>query len=149
MNLGLQHSLGQWTTDTNLASRGSMDHRVILRRPKLENERFFISGILSLLRTQARSWGWAMCLECKPQAAVHHLFGPTQQGRVPTTTAFSHTCHCLSPSLAHHHSVLHLSYLSIIYLCIVVALETAMCRTLYFFAPTALYANIHCSKSLD
>lgn len=71
------------------------------------------------------------------------------KGVSPSTTAFSHTCHCLSPSLAHHHSVLHLSYLSIIYLCIVVALETAMCHTLYFFAPTALYANIHCSKSLD
>lgn len=36
MNPSLQHGLGQWTTDTKVASRGSMHHRGLSRRSNSE-----------------------------------------------------------------------------------------------------------------
>lgn len=53
VNLWLQHSLGQQTTDSNMASRGSTNHRDLSRESILENEPFFILDILLLLRTRA------------------------------------------------------------------------------------------------
>lgn len=46
MNLSLQHGLGQWFIDTKVASRGSTDHSVFLRRFNPGNELFFILDIL-------------------------------------------------------------------------------------------------------
>lgn len=36
MNLGLQHSPGQWTKYPSIASRGSMNHRGLSKRPNPE-----------------------------------------------------------------------------------------------------------------
>lgn len=49
-DLGLRHDLRHWTTDTNMASRSSMNHGGLSRESNPENEPFFISDILSLLK---------------------------------------------------------------------------------------------------
>lgn len=132
MDIRLPNVLGQWTLDTKVASRGSLDHRVLLGRPNPENEPFFILDILVLLRTTVnRVFGGES--ECKLQATEDPLLAPCSNPQF--TTALSHSYHCWNVSL--HYSFpapfLHISHLSISYLFIRVALETAMCQTAYIF----------------
>lgn len=112
-----------------------MDRRCLPRRSNAEKEPFFILDILSLLRTKV------ILLQCvqglsidKFQAAPHYPV-PTLLGQVSlSTAAFSHTYH-LVPTLVPPLTdvVLHLSHLSIAYSFVMVALETALCHTAFFF----------------
>lgn len=72
----------------------------------------------------------------------NHPVSPTQRQHDP------HTCHCcrVSSSTSLHHTItalfLHLSHLSIAYLCLVEALETAVYHIVVYFFLQQLYMQI-------
>lgn len=53
IDLGLQHGLDHWTTDTNMASGGSMNCGGLSKGSNPENEPFLISDTLFLLKIKA------------------------------------------------------------------------------------------------
>ena len=110
------------TTDTNVASRGSTDyrgstglkhthasrsienHRDLLRKSNPESELFFIPDILSLLRARAIL-------------------------RLPNV--FWGLSLYKFQAAAHHHEPFSATHFSVVYLFMVVALETAVCQYVY------------------
>lgn len=60
MNLRLEHGLGQWTMDTNMTARDSMNHRVLSRRSKPENE-LFLSWTCCHYSEAGWPYAWAVC----------------------------------------------------------------------------------------
>lgn len=61
VNLGPQHSLTQWSTDSKVASGTSTGHGSFLMRTNPENEPLFMLEVLSFLSQNYVIVWWAAC----------------------------------------------------------------------------------------
>lgn len=115
----------QWTKDTKVASGVSMDHGGLLRRSNPENETFFISDILPLLRTRVILRLGSLFsqrlslfnLQATWLTPLSNMFSP-----LPSTTAVTILSLSFTPF---HHTLtvpfLYLSHFSIKYSFVIVA----------------------------
>lgn len=131
---------------------GSMNHGGLSRRPGPENEPFFISSILSLLRVRGILWldinFWdrvrqsSRLLHRSPPALLSKGMLPCllQPSATPVTSVRS-----LSASL---HSMCSAppAFPALNRLFVEVALRTEVCHSVY--TQTALHANTQCSEPL-
>lgn len=156
MNFWFVHGLEQWTTDINVASRGSTDHRDRSRRSSAEHEPFFILDILLLLITRVMVWLSSMFRDwaaSKLQTAVHHPVGHTWQQCIPqypSTLAYTYHCHHESSS---PHTAQWLIFSSIFLtfpscICSSHLLWKLLCILQYIFMQTDLCENIHYTRFL-
>lgn len=150
MNPRLQHSMGQWITDSKV---GSKDNRGLLIMSHPENEPFFILDILLLLRigqcVQKLSWSTSSRLLHTSQLA---LLGTVTFSLSTTVPSLSSITTITSPvlSLSPAHSLLSSSIFPNSPSPVRVALETTVCHTVYLFVCVYVFkcAYIYFSQLL-
>lgn len=139
-----------WSTDTSSASGGSMDHGGLSERSNPETEPSWTSCYCSEPdQSYSSAAHFRAELESQLKVAAHHLVSPSHLQPIPPLQ-LSHMATIMSLVLPLQHSFitpfLYLSHLSIKYLFVVVALQTAVCHVA-LFPPRQLCIQIFNARS--